>query len=222
MKQILALNGSPRKKGNTHYLLDYFLKGAQKHKNYIDSIHVSDLDLQYCQGCLRCNLLGYCSIKHDDWPVISNKIQEADVLVFATPIYFHHVTAQLKTLIDRFRSFIHVAITETGLQHTPGKRWKKDIVLLLTMGSSDEGEAVQTIDMFRFIARTMGTNNSLHVLKGRRLAVSGQVVKTPDELAQLYPKLHLPTELAKEDAVRNKKLLEDCSRLGDKIAKKKE
>ena len=117
---------------------------------------VHDLDLEFCRGCLRCNLLGRCSIRGDAWESLSRKILEADVLVFGSPVYFHHVTAQMKKVIDRFRSFIHVEITESGLKHTPWATWEKDFVLLLTMGSSDDSDARPAIDMFEFMASVMG------------------------------------------------------------------
>ena len=214
MKKVLTFNGSPRKQGNTSLLLQHFHDGVKQHTNLVEEINTHDIELKYCCGCLRCNILGKCATTGDDWENISKKIHEADVLVFATPIYFHHVTAPLKMLIDRFRSFIHVQITETGLIHTPHKKWNKDFVLLLCMGSSDAKDAKPVIDLFNYMTSILGSENKLHVITATRLAVVKQVIKNEEELKLLYSKLKLPVHLAKEDAKQNKEILKQCFQLG--------
>ena len=208
MKKILAFNGSPRPHGNTAHLLEQFIKGANRNEVNPEVIHPEKLNLAYCSGCLRCNLLGRCSISGDDWEALSAKILDADVLVFATPVYFHHLPAPLKMIIDRFRSFNHVRITETGLNHTPWQVWKKEFVLILTMGSSNPADADPIIDLFKFMTSILGPENRLHVMTATRLAVIKQVIKSEQELVELYKKLELPVHLAETDFRRNKEILE--------------
>ena len=158
-KKLVAFNGSLRKSGNTSILLEHFLKGANTKAIKAEAFNVHELNLEYCRGCLRCNILGYCSIRDDDWATVAEKILDANVLVFATPIYFHHVSASMKKLMDRFRSFVKVQITETGLLHTPHTSWEKDFVLLLTMGSSDTADAAPVIDLFKYMTSILGPEN---------------------------------------------------------------
>lgn len=219
MKKIVAFNGSPRSNGNSTHLLDHFFKGAEKNTTDYEQIDAHNLNIEFCRGCLRCNLIGRCSIQGDQWPEISQKISQADVLVFASPIYFHHVTAQLKKVLDRFRSFIRVELTEGGLNHIPTEDWNKDFVLLLSMGSSDDADAQPVIDLFNFLTQTLGTSNKLHTIKGIRLAVSNQIVKSAGELKKLYPKLNLPEHLAEEDNEKNAELLQQCRKLGEELTK---
>ena len=219
MKKVLALNGSMRKYGNTSILLQHFLDGAKNLTGDIEEIIVRDINLEYCSGCLRCNLLGRCSLSEDDWPEISKKILNANVIVFASPIYFHHITASLKKIIERFRSFVHIQITETGLVHTPRQEWDKDIVLLLCMGSSDVSDASPVIDLFKFMKSILGPKNRLHIITATRLAVIKQVIKTEEDLRELYPKLGLQEKLAKEDFSKNQKVLKQCFELGRELAK---
>ncbi len=219
MKKILAFNGSARKMGNTWFLLQRFLEGAKKSGGVSEEITAHEINLEYCTGCLRCNLLKRCSIRGDDWNMLSEKILDSDVLVFATPIYFHHVSAQLKKIIDRFRSFVHVQITETGLKHTPHKEWNKDFVLLLTLGSSSDADAQPVIELFKYMVEILGHKNNLHVIVATRLGVVKQVIKSREELEELYPKLALPVELAEKDALRNRKILEDSFYLGQSLSK---
>ena len=182
-----------------------------------EAYNVDELNLEYCRGCLRCNILGYCSIHGDDWAMIAEKILDANVLVFASPIYFHHVSASLKKLVDRFRSFVQVQITETGLLHTPHTAWEKDFVLLLTMGSSDTVDAAPVIDLFKYMTSILGPKNKLHIITANRLAAVNQLLKTEKELTRLYEKLKLPAHLVKEDAIKNQKLLDEVTDLGSSL-----
>jgi len=219
MKKILVLDGSTRKQGNTAALVQQFTEGAQCNSVEVEHVIAKDLNIKYCNGCLRCNLIKRCSIRDDDWEELSQKINEADVLVFASPIYFHYVTALLKHIIDRFRSFVHVQITETGLIHTPWKNWNKDFVLLLSLGSSDDSDAQPVIDLFEYMKEVLGDKNRLHVVKGTRLAVIKQVQKTEEELRELYPKLMLDENLAKDDFKKNQDVLKECFDLGKELTK---
>lgn len=217
MKKILILDGSTRKMGNTSVLLQHFINGAKNNTENIEQVQAKDVDIKYCKGCLRCNLIKRCSIRDDDWGDLSEKIDEADILVFASPIYFHYVSAPLKNIIDRFRSFIHVQITETGLIHTPFKKWNKDFVLLLSMGSSDDSDAQPVIDLFEYMKEVLGDKNRLHVIKATRLAVINQIQKSEEELKELYPKLQLNENLAENDFVKNQEVLSQCFELGKRI-----
>jgi len=214
MKRVLAFNGSPRPLGNTSHLLQKFRDGALENGVETEVIFPHKQKLDYCTGCLRCNMLKRCSIQGDDWSEISAKILEADVLVFAAPVYFHHVPAPMKGMLDRFRSFINVQITETGLKHTPWHMWKKDFVLILSLGSPDAADAEPVIDLFRFMTSILGSGNRLHVITATRLAVVKQVVKSEEDLVSLYEKLKLPPALAQEDFLRNKELMKFCKKLG--------
>ena len=101
MKQVFAFNGSPRKKGNSTIMLQYFLDGVNDASGTSEVVQADEIHLEYCKGCLRCNVLGRCSNENDDWKSMSEEILNSDVIVFASPIYFHHLTASLKKIIDR-------------------------------------------------------------------------------------------------------------------------
>jgi putative NADPH-quinone reductase len=216
---IIAFNGSPRRNGNSAILLHELLKGASDAGAQVEEIIVERLNLRYCKGCLRCNRLKRCAIRSDDWINLSKKILKADTLVFASPIYFHHLSAPLKKLLDRFRSFIHVQITETGLKHTPWHTWRKNFVLILCMGSSDDTDALPVIELFEFLTSILGHEDRLRTITGKRLAVINQVGMTGDKLRELYSKLKLPALLADQDHQRNQMLLQQCYETGKNLAK---
>jgi len=99
---ILGLQGSPRKKGNTNYLLTTFMKEAERYGVQTCTIQVAKKNIVPCIGCGYCEKNGICVTQDDD---MTNEIypllREADVVVLATPIYFYNVTAQLKAPVDR-------------------------------------------------------------------------------------------------------------------------
>ena len=214
MKKILAFNGSPRQSGNTAHLLRAFISGAEKNGSVPELYHPHKLNLKECTGCLRCNVLKRCSLRDDEWGEISSAIVEADVLVFGSPIYFHHVPSAMKKLLDRFRSLVHVRVTETGLIHTPYHDWNKDIVLILSLGASQIDDAQPVIDLFSYINKIMGPNNRLHVITGTRLAMVNQVKLDEEELLALYRKMGLPASLASDDFIKNREVLNQCQKLG--------
>lgn len=99
---VLGLQGSPRKKGNTAYLLSTFLNGAEKRGAETMQVFVADLDIAPCLGCGFCEKKGYCINMDDDMAgLIFPLLWKADLVVMASPVYFYNVTAQLKLLIDR-------------------------------------------------------------------------------------------------------------------------
>jgi len=217
MKQIFALNGSPRPSGNTTFLSDAFLKGAEINQAISNSVRTHELNISDCNGCLRCNLIKRCSISNDDWSEISQRILDSDILVFASPVYFHHFPASVKAVLDRFRSFVKVTITEDSLDHQPWTEWDKDFVLLLTMGSSDNADAQPIIDLFDYMVNMLGPKNRLHIITATRLALIKQVSMGQEDLEKLYTKLNLPVHLAEEDVLINAQILENCFALGKQL-----
>ena len=99
---ILILSGSPRKGSNTELLVDAFAKGAAKH-HHVERVSVRDVKVNPCLGCNACFKNGICAQK-DDMAAIYKKMGQADMLVIASPVYFYGISAQLKTIIDRFHN----------------------------------------------------------------------------------------------------------------------
>ena len=99
-KRILILSSSPRKGGNSETLAASFAKGAQDSGNEVELIYLREKQYGFCKGCFACQELGYCVIKDDAAEIIA-KMHDADVLVFASPVYYYSISGQLKTMLDR-------------------------------------------------------------------------------------------------------------------------
>lgn len=100
MTHITAINGSPRKRGNTETVLDAFLHGAAGAGATFTKISLADLDHKNCRGCNACHKKGICVITDDLTPIF-DEILSSDILVLASPIYSMTVTAEMKSFIDR-------------------------------------------------------------------------------------------------------------------------
>ena len=99
-KNVILISSSPRKNGNSDLLCNEFIKGAKEAGNNAEKIFLRDLKINYCSGCGYCNTSKEC-IQKDDMAECINKLINADVIVFATPIYFYSISGQMKTFIDR-------------------------------------------------------------------------------------------------------------------------
>lgn len=102
--KMVVLQGSPNKKGSTFILADCFRQGAEAAGHTVEMIDVAHAKIHPCTGCVHCGYEGPC-VQKDDVESIRKKILGADMLVFATPLYYYGMSAQLKTLIDRFCAF---------------------------------------------------------------------------------------------------------------------
>ena len=99
-KNVLVISTSPRKNGNSALLAEEFARGAQQAGNNVEKISLHDKTIGFCKGCLACQKTQRCVI-HDDADIIAQKMLAADVIVFATPIYYYEMSGQMKTMLDR-------------------------------------------------------------------------------------------------------------------------
>lgn len=99
--KIVVLTGSPRRNGNSAYLAEQFIKGAQEKGHEIYRFDCAFKHVEPCRACNRCGMNGTC-IFNDDFLELRPKLIEADMVVFATPMYYFGISAQMKRVIDRF------------------------------------------------------------------------------------------------------------------------
>ena len=104
--KILALIGSPRKGGNTDILVDQVLQGAQSRGHLAEKIYLYDHQILPCLDCRRCKKGDFTCALKDSMLEIYPRLEEADLIIFGTPIYWYGPTAKMKLLIDRMRPFI--------------------------------------------------------------------------------------------------------------------
>lgn len=99
---VLGIGGSPRKGGNTDTLLDSALEGAKSGGADIEKIVLNDLSFRPCQECGGCDKTGICVVQ-DDMRLVYEKLDSADAVIVASPVFFGSLSAQLKMMIDRLQ-----------------------------------------------------------------------------------------------------------------------
>ncbi len=100
MKNIVVISSTPRNNGNSDILASEFVRGAKDSNNNVTKIDLRKMNYGFCRGCMYCASHNVCAIK-DDVANVLDVVQNADVVVFATPIYYYEMCGQLKTFIDR-------------------------------------------------------------------------------------------------------------------------
>jgi multimeric flavodoxin WrbA len=138
-KNIILLCGSPRKGGNTDKLATAFLKGAESVGKNVSLFHVADMSISFCVGCSHCfEEKGVC-IHKDDMQKILDAIRNADTLVFASPVYFCSVSAQLKLVLDRMCA---LTSEQTSIKHA---------ALLMTCADETSDTAEGAVVMYKSV-----------------------------------------------------------------------
>ena len=101
--RILVLNGSPRPNGSTKGMVEAFREGAVTAGHQVDVVDVCRLKIGGCLACEYCHTKGHGScVQKDDMQEVYALLKEAEMLVIASPIYYHGISGQLKCVIDRF------------------------------------------------------------------------------------------------------------------------
>ena len=102
--KIIVLMGSPNRNGSTGILAENFKRGAEEAGHSVEVIDVCHADIHPCIGCVKCGYAGPC-VQKDDVELIRKKLLASDMVVFATPLYYYGMSAQLKTVVDRFCAY---------------------------------------------------------------------------------------------------------------------
>ena len=125
---ILVLNGSPRPNGNTKQMAEAFRSGALSVGHRVDVVDICKLHINGCLACEYCHTKGRGEcIQKDDMQELYALLREAEMLVIASPIYYHGISGQLKCVIDRFYSAAY-----------PTKPPKlKKVAMILSSGDAD-------------------------------------------------------------------------------------
>lgn len=101
MKRVLILNGCPRKNGKTASLVRAFTEGAESAGNEVTELHLDSMDIHGCKACEACARNGGTCVQRDEMDEVTRAWEQAEVVVFASPMYWGTVTGQLKVAIDR-------------------------------------------------------------------------------------------------------------------------
>lgn len=204
--KILAINGSPRgEDSNTMRMLNPMIKGMKAAGAKVEVIHLAKQKINYCVGCFTCWIKtpGKCVFK-DDMVSILNKVNEADTLIFGTPLYFYTMTGMMKTFLERMLPLAEPFLVEINNKSShPIRRsypWK--MVLVSNAGFPEKEHFESLILTFQKVAESLTAHNRLDAVV---LRTHGEVLKIDrfhDQLQQIFEAL----ELAGMEFVQNEKI----------------
>ena len=146
-KTVCIISASPRTNSNSDRLAKAFAQGAWEAGHTVQEVRLREHAYEFCQGCLACTRTGKCVLQ-DDAGQIVQMMHDANVLVFATPIYYYEMSGQLKTMLDRANplygsdyKFQDVYMLSTAAERkrpaqifAPSKAWKAGSLVLSAPG----------------------------------------------------------------------------------------
>ena len=173
-KNIIILNGSPRKNGNTAALCAEFARGAIENGNTVTEFYLHGMDIRGCLGCCRggSDPASPC-VQKDDMDKIYPVYKEADIVVLASPLYYWTLSGQLKTAFDRL-----FAVAECDPNY---RNPKKQTVLLMAAEGHDFEESLYWYDRLH---KHLGWKSLGKVLCGEVMEVGD--IKGRKELTDAY------------------------------------
>lgn len=177
MKNVLIISTSLRPHSNSDLLAQQFAKGAQEAGNQVETISLRGKQIQFCTGCMACLKAPACVLK-DDANAIVEKMGKADVICFATPVYYYELSGQMKTLLDRANPLFSAEYAF------------RDIYLLTASAEAEDSAADGSIH---------GLEGWIACFEKARLSgvVRGGGANDPGEMAKLTDKLNEAYQMGK-------------------------
>jgi multimeric flavodoxin WrbA len=142
--KILALIGSPRKNGNTSVMVNFLIEKLDSTQFIVETCRLYDYQIGPCIDCRGCKKHELVCIVKDDMQSLYPKIEDAEIIIIGTPIYWFGPSAQTKLMLDRLRPYF-------GSQKLAGKK----SALLLPAGTGVK-DCDLTIEMFRRSFEALG------------------------------------------------------------------
>jgi len=103
--KVIGINASPRKRANTQTLVEAVLEGAAENGAETRLVNLRELKINGCLGCEGCKKHPGKCVQKDDLTILLQDMTTYDAIVMGTPVYWYHVSAQFKMLVDRLYCF---------------------------------------------------------------------------------------------------------------------
>ena len=174
-KNIVILNGSPRKTGNTAALVQEFARGAREAGNTVTEFFLDGMDIHGCKGCFGGHSGRACPcVQKDDMNQIYPAVKESAVVVLASPLYYWNFSGQLRTAMDRLFAL------EEGEGNLLRENGRSSVLLMAAEGHGFE----DVLTYYGHLMDHLRWKNLGHVLAGGNMDV-GDIQGKP-ELRQAY------------------------------------
>lgn len=172
-KKVLIISTSLRQDSNSDWLARQFAEGAREAGNQVETISLRGKSIRFCTGCMTCLKSGRCVIR-DDANDIVEKMRAADVICFATPVYYYEMSGQMKTLLDRANALFGVDYAF------------RDIYLLTASAEAEDSAADGVIHGLNGWIACYEKGRLAGVVRGGGANAPGEMEKVPGKRAEAY------------------------------------
>lgn len=166
-KKILVMTGSPRKGGNSDMLADAFIKGAGSAGHETTKFECAHKNMKPCVACDACYSKSGACVFNDDFNELAPLLEQSDMVVFATPLYWFTFSAQLKAGVDKM-----YALLTGGRESTV-----RESMLLACGESEDRSDFEGLIKSYQSIARYLNWEDK-GILTVPAVSKKGDILKT--------------------------------------------
>ena len=208
--KITIFNGSPRaERGNTHFIVAEFLKGAQEAGAEVENIFLAEKEINPCNACYTCwmDTPGECTTQ-DDMEGLFQKVISSDVLGFATPLYVDNVTGLMKNFMDRLIPLADPHFEKDENRESRHlRRYDKPtkIIAISTCGFPEQSHFQVLRVFFQRIARNLNCELAAEIYRG-----GGGILQSRDPSFQPFLESYKQLlRTAGKEVVLNSKLSED-------------
>jgi multimeric flavodoxin WrbA/putative sterol carrier protein len=218
--KVLVLNSSPRtgNQSKTELMLNALSEGMREGNAEVEVVHLRTKDVKNCIGCYTCwtKTPGVCVIKDDMTTELFPKWAASDLVVYASPLYYFGVNAEMKVFVERTLPALQPFFEfEGGVTHHPWRIRHPKVVVLSVAGFQEYSvfdllsqwvrfvfSGVLTAEIYRpaaeFLAQPVGKDMAHEILSatrqaGRELVTEGSV--SPETMAAIVQPISTDTEM---------------------------
>ncbi len=148
--KVFALSGSPRKSGTSEKVLTILLRQLADLGYEVSFLRAADLTVSPCTECEYCYTQGKCCI-YDAMMQIYKHLEDSDIVIFSTPIFFSGPSAQMKAVIDRLQAI-------WALKEKLGRKFRKErgkFVAVITGARNSEIDLRNTVSILKAASNTI-------------------------------------------------------------------
>jgi multimeric flavodoxin WrbA len=162
--KIIGFNASPRKNGNTAWIVNKILEGSKEQGAEIQVWNFNDLDIKPCQSCYGCKKGDLRCVINDDMQKLYEALEHADALVLGSPTYMGQMSAQAKIFTDRLYAQYSPRFSPYHKERNTARR----LLLVFNQGNPDSGIFQSYYDYTKNMFQLLGFKVELHVVSGMR------------------------------------------------------
>ncbi|MEW6444140.1 MAG: flavodoxin family protein [bacterium] len=149
--KVIGFNASPRKSGNTAALVQTVLEGAESRGAEVRLVNLNELRMKGCQACQGCKKkLGHC-VQKDDLSPILEELKSCDAVVLGTPVYWWHVSSQIKAMTDRFYCYILEGVDPKTGEPTYETAFPSGKKFVIVTSRGDEEKATLFPELYTYL-----------------------------------------------------------------------